>query len=87
MTEYGSVVVIQNGDQHEQSALGRLSGVPDRRGSLVRALSVSVVRLGGLFRSRNRHARAQNEETDHPIAVLLGVGAQVLWCHVHQRAV
>jgi uncharacterized UBP type Zn finger protein len=37
--------------------------------------------------SPNRHARAPYEETNHPIAVLLGVGAQILWCHVHQRAV
>jgi len=37
--------------------------------------------------SPNRHALAHYEETDHPIAVLLGVSAKPWWCYVHQRAV
>ncbi len=37
--------------------------------------------------SPNQHARAHYEETDHPVAARLAVGAAWRWCYVHQRLV
>src|ERR1700748_1594895 len=37
--------------------------------------------------SPNRHARAHYEETDHPVAASLALGATRRWCYVHQRLV
>ena len=37
--------------------------------------------------SPNRHARAHYEETDHPVAASLALGAAWRWCYVHQRLV
>jgi uncharacterized UBP type Zn finger protein len=34
-----------------------------------------------------RHAWAHYEETDHPVAVSLQVGAARRWCYVHERRV
>jgi len=37
--------------------------------------------------SPNQHARADYEETDHPVAARLAAGAAWRWCYVHQRLV
>ena len=37
--------------------------------------------------SPNQHARAHYEETDHPVAASLALGAAWRWCYVHQRLV
>ena len=37
--------------------------------------------------SPNQHAKAHYEETDHPVAASLALGAAWRWCYVHQRLV
>ena len=37
--------------------------------------------------SRDHHARAHYEETDHPVAARLQPGTSWRWCYVHQRPV
>jgi uncharacterized UBP type Zn finger protein len=37
--------------------------------------------------SPNQHAKAHYEETDHPVAASLALGAAWKWCYVHQRLV
>jgi uncharacterized UBP type Zn finger protein len=58
---------------------------PDRPGELVICLSCGWVACSD--GSRNHHARAHYEETDHPVAGALRPETRWRWCYVHQRLV
>jgi uncharacterized UBP type Zn finger protein len=57
----------------------------DREASLVVCLTCGWVACSD--ESPNQHAKAHYEETDHPIAASLVLGATWRWCYVHQRLV
>jgi len=58
---------------------------PDRPGELVICLSCGWVACSD--GSRDHHARAHYEETDHPVAAALRPGTLWRWCYIHQRQV
>ena len=57
----------------------------DREASLVVCLTCGWVACSD--ESPNQHAKAHYEETDHPVAASLALGATWRWCYVHQRLV
>ena len=57
----------------------------DRKASLVVCLTCGWVACSD--ESPNQHAKAHYEETDHPVAASLALGAAWRWCYVHQRLV
>src|ERR1700748_1738210 len=57
----------------------------DREASLVVCLTCGWVACSD--ESPNQHAKAHYEETDHPGAASLALGAAWRWCYVHQRLV
>jgi hypothetical protein len=57
----------------------------DRRASLVVCLTCGWVACSD--ESPNQHAKAHYEETDHPVAASLALGAAWRWCYVHERLV
>jgi uncharacterized UBP type Zn finger protein len=57
----------------------------DREASLVVCLTCGWVACSD--ESPNQHAKAHYEETDHPVAASLALGAAWRWCYVHQRLV
>jgi uncharacterized UBP type Zn finger protein len=58
---------------------------PDRHASLVVCLTCGWVAC--CDDSPNQHARAHYEETDHPVAAGIALGAAWRWCYVHRRLV
>ncbi len=56
-----------------------------RHASLVVCLTCGWVACSD--ESPNQHAKAHYEETDHPVAASLALGAAWRWCYVHQRLV
>jgi uncharacterized UBP type Zn finger protein len=57
----------------------------DRASSLVVCLTCGWVACSD--ESPNQHAKSHYEETDHPVAASLVLGAAWRWCYVHQRLV
>ena len=57
----------------------------DHQTSLVVCLTCGWVACSD--ESPNQHAQAHYEETDHPVAASLALGAAWRWCYVHQRLV
>src|SRR5580698_1214000 len=57
----------------------------DRQGGLAVCLTCGWVACSDS--SPNQHAKAHYEETDHPVAASLALGAAWRWCYVHQRLV
>ena len=57
----------------------------DRQESLVVCLTCGWVACSD--DSPNQHAKSHYEETDHPVAASLVLGAAWRWCYVHQRLV